>query len=132
MSLSAVLTFYVSAGAVSSVVALRQAFEAKIVVSAESCSFVDQHFLENVTILEAVARIGIAGETLWSCYLFLNPVRQHSRSTISTATRLTIAGLLPMVNIRSGFVYGFSGHGKSNSTILFCSDSDINPFVEIP
>jgi hypothetical protein len=87
VGISAVLTFHVSAGAVSSVVALRQAFEAKIVVSAESCSFVDQHFVENVTIPDAVTRIGTAGGTLWSCYLFLNSVRQHSRSTISTATR---------------------------------------------
>ena len=132
MGFSAVLTLHVSARAVSSVVALRQAFEAKIVVSAESCSFVDQHFLENVTILEAVTRIGTADGTLRSCYPFLNSIRQHRRPTISTATRLTIAALLPMVTIRSGFVYGFSGHGKSNSTILFCSNSDINPFVEIP
>ena len=87
MSFSIVPTLHVSTRAVSSVVALCQAFETKIVVGAESCSFVDQHFLENVAILEAMTRIGTAGRALQNCYLFLNSVRQHSRSTISTATR---------------------------------------------
>lgn len=132
MSFSIVPTFHVSTRAVSSVVALCQAFETKIVVSEESASFVDHYFFKNVAILEAVTRIGIAGRTLRSYYFLLNSVYQHSRSPITTANRLTIAALLPRVNIRGEFIYGFFGNGKSNSTRLFCTYSDVNPLVEIP
>lgn len=131
MGLSTLLAFHVSAGAVSSVVTLNQAFEAIIVVSAEGSTLVNQHALEGVAVFEAVTRIRVAGRTLWSSDLVLNPVGQHRRATIAAATRLTIVALLTRDEVRGRLICVASGSGEANSTIFFCPNGDIDPFVKI-
>lgn len=131
VGLTALLAFHVSAVAVSSIVTLNQAFEAIIVVSAEGGTLVNQHALEGVAILEAVTWIRVADRTFWSSNLSLDPVGQTLRATIVAATGLTIVALLTWDEVRGRLVCVFSGAGEANSTILFCPNGDIDPFVKI-